>query len=75
LSPGLEITGVGVQNGDFAFAINGTIGQLVVVQAATNLVNASWQPLMTNTLSGTSSNFTDVNWKNYPRRFYRLYSP
>jgi hypothetical protein len=48
---------------------------VVVVQVATNLVNASWQPLMTNTLSGTSSNFTDVDWKNYPRRFYRLYSP
>jgi hypothetical protein len=75
LSPGLEITSVGVQNSDFAFAINGTNGQVVVVQVATNLVNASWQPLMTNTLSGTSSNFTDVDWKNYPRRFYRLYSP
>jgi hypothetical protein len=75
LSRGLEITSAGEQNNDFAFIINGTNGQVVVVQAATNIMNATWQPLTTNTLSSTVSNFTDVNWKNYPRRFYRLYSP
>jgi hypothetical protein len=48
---------------------------VVVVQVAPNLAKANWQPLMTNILSGTLSNFTDVNWKNYPSRFYRLYSP
>jgi len=60
---------VGVPSGNFSFTITGVSGQTIVVEASTNLVN--WQPVWTNTLSGTSANFTDPQWKNYPSRFYR----
>ena len=54
----------------FGFTINGLNNQTVVVEASTNLV--SWLPVWTNTLSGTATSFTDPQWKNYPRRFYRV---
>jgi hypothetical protein len=69
------ISDVLVQNNKFGFTVNGTNGQTVIIEACTNLINASWQKLLTNILSGTSSNFTDAQWENYSRRFYRLYSP
>jgi hypothetical protein len=32
----------------------------------------SWQPIQTNTLSGTTFNFADLQWRNFPYRFYRV---
>jgi hypothetical protein len=75
LSSGPLISGVAVQSGKFAFDFSGTNGQTIVVEASTNLLNTSWLPLVTNILSGTSSNFTDAHWTNFPHRFYRLHSP
>ncbi len=54
----------------FDFTITGDFNQPVTVEASTNLVN--WQAIQTIILSGTSTNFTDEQWKNYPRRFYRV---
>jgi hypothetical protein len=53
---------------------NGSSGLIeqVVVESSTNLVN--WQPIWTNTLPSTSSNFVDPEWVNHPHRFYRLRS-
>jgi hypothetical protein len=63
----------GVPSGNFGFTLTGVAHQTVTVEASTNLVN--WQPVWTNTLSGTSTNFTDVQWTNYPARFYRASTP
>jgi hypothetical protein len=60
---------VGVQAGMFGFTLTGVTNQTIVVEVSTNLVN--WQSIWTNTLSGTSTNFTDLQWTNYSYRFYR----
>jgi hypothetical protein len=75
LSSPLQIGSVGIETNQFAFTITGTNGQIVVVEACTNLLNATWQPIQTNTLTGTTTNFVDPQWKSYPNRFYRLVSP
>ncbi|HEY1786503.1 MAG TPA: leucine-rich repeat domain-containing protein [Verrucomicrobiae bacterium] len=62
---------IGLSNGNFGFTITGGTNQVVTIQASTNLVN--WQPIWTNTLTSTSSNFVDPQWKSYPHRFYRAY--
>jgi hypothetical protein len=67
--------GFGVHSNQFGFDINWASGLTVVVEASTNLVNASWHPLQTNTLNGTSSYFSDPNSTNYPLRFYRIRFP
>ncbi len=66
------ITGSGVLNSQFGFTINGITNLVITVEASTNLTNPIWQPILTNTLSGASFNFTDSQWRNYPRRFYRI---
>jgi hypothetical protein len=70
-----SISGVGVRTNRFGFTINGTSNLVIVVEACTNLGNPAWVPLQTNTLSGSSSYFSDPGWTNYARRFYRLRSP
>ena len=67
--------GFGVQTNKFGFNISWASGQVVVVEACTNLSNPVWSPLQTNTLTGGSSYFSDPKWTNYPGRFYRLRSP
>jgi hypothetical protein len=62
-------SGIGIHTGNFGFTIIGVNNQVITVEASTNLVN--WQVIQTITLSGTSTNITDTQWKNYPRRFYR----
>ncbi|HVM49879.1 MAG TPA: hypothetical protein VMU04_17755 [Candidatus Acidoferrum sp.] len=49
-------------------------GRLVVVEAATNPAQASWIPLVTNTLAADTWFFSDPQWTNYPARFYRVRS-
>jgi hypothetical protein len=66
---------VGVQTNQFGFAINWASGQTIMVEAATNLANPSWQPLQTNILTNGSFYFGDPQWTNYPARFYRLSTP
>jgi hypothetical protein len=58
-----------LQSNDFSFAITGVNSQTVVVESSTNLVD--WEPIWTNTLSGASSIFTDLQEGNYSQRFYR----
>jgi hypothetical protein len=45
------------------------------VKAKLSLANPTWIPLSTNTLSSGSAYFSDPQWTNYPRRFYRLRWP
>jgi hypothetical protein len=67
----------GVRTNQFGFNINiaWASGQVIVVEACTNLANSTWFPLQTNTLSSDSFYFSDPDWMNYPARFYRLRSP
>ena len=65
----------GVRTNQFGFNIAWASGQVVVVDACTNLANPTWIPLQTNTLSGDSFFFSDPQWANFPGRFYRLRSP
>jgi hypothetical protein len=65
----------GVHSNRFAFAITGTVNLVVVVEACTNLSHPTWFPVGTNTLTGGSSYFSDSQWTNSPRRFYRLRAP
>jgi len=65
----------GVRTNRFGFAISGSSGLIVVVEACTNLANPVWFPVGTNTLTGGSSYFSDPQWTNGSARFYRLRAP
>jgi hypothetical protein len=64
----------GVQTNRFGFIISWATNIPVVVEACTKLGNHTWSPVATNTLTGGSSYFSDPQWTNYTRRFYRVRS-
>jgi hypothetical protein len=68
-------SGFGVHTNLFGFGVRGTAGIVFVVEAATNLTDAPWSAVGTNTLNGGASYFSDPQWTNHPARFYRLRSP
>jgi hypothetical protein len=70
-----SLVSVGVRTNRFGFTINGTSNLVIVVEACTNLANPFWVPLHTNSLTGGSSYFSDSQWTDYPKRFYRVRSP
>jgi len=57
------------KNGQFSFTLTGPDGSNAVVLASANL--QTWTPLLTNTLTGGSLNFTDTLASNFTSRFYR----
>ena len=65
----------GVRSNQFGFNITAACDLVVVVDATTTLANPSWTPLATNTLAGVGAYFSDPDWTNYPKRFYRLRAP
>ena len=65
----------GVQTNQFGFNITWASGQVVVVEACTDLANPVWSAVETNTLTDGSCYFSDPDWTNYHGRFYRLRSP
>jgi hypothetical protein len=65
----------GVRTSQFGFTVAWASGMAVIVEAATNLAHPVWLPLQTNTLASDSWYFSDPQWTNYPKRFYRLRSP
>jgi hypothetical protein len=65
----------GVRTNQFGFTINWAGGMAVAVDATTSLVNPTWTPLATNLLTSGSLYFSDLQWTNYPARFYRLRWP
>jgi hypothetical protein len=69
------ITAESGQNCQFGFNISGNSNLVVVVQACTNLANPVWQAVQTNVLLNGTSYFSDLQWTNFPGRFYRIYSP
>jgi hypothetical protein len=62
----------GVRDSVFGFDITGPSGQVVFVEACTNLGIPGWSPLATNTLTGVPYYFSDPDWTNHVARFYRL---
>jgi hypothetical protein len=75
--PQVETTGasLGVRTNQFGFTITWASGMSVAVDASPSLVNPTWTPLATNTLTTGSLYFSDLQWTNYPTRFYRLRWP
>lgn len=56
--------------GTFSVGIQGAAGQTYVIQASTNLL--TWIPILTNTLTGTSTNWSDADAGTNDLRFYRV---
>jgi hypothetical protein len=65
----------GVWTNRFGFTITGTTNIPIMVEACTNLASASWTPLQGCTLTNGSFFFSDSEWTNHTRRFYRIRSP
>lgn len=53
----------------FAFNLNGAIGQTIIVDASTNLLD--WTPLSTNVINALPFQVIDPAWTNHPQRYYR----
>ncbi len=66
----LEMTASG-----FKFNVTGTNDFTFVIEASTNIVSGTWEPVATNTLSDGGALFTDPQGTNYPSRYYRLTMP
>lgn len=64
--------GFGAQSNGFSFTISWLTNTAVVVEGSANLQN--WLPVTTNSLVNGTNFFSDKQWTNYPRRFYRLRS-
>ena len=65
----------GVRTNVFGFNMTGNSNVMVVVEAATNLANPTWQALGTYMFSNSPVYFSDSQWTNSPSRFYRFRSP
>lgn len=65
----------GMLTNGFNFNITGPDGQVVVVEACTNLAGGIWAPVKTNTLTGGSVDFNDPSATNRSKHFYRVIMP
>jgi hypothetical protein len=64
--------GFGIGSGGFAFNTTYANGATLIIEACTNLANADWSAIETNTVSGGLSYFSDGQWMNSANRFYRI---
>ena len=75
--PALAITssgpGFGFNAGQFGFTLTGPSGQLVIVEASTDL--SSWLPIWTNTFVTNALPFSDPQSGVHSQRFYRALLP
>jgi len=62
-----------VANRGAQMKLSGAPGAVVVVESSPDLVH--WLPNQTNILTGGQMYFSDPQWTNYTRRFYRLRAP
>ena len=72
-SPGVRADGAGHQR--FGFDIVGPTNATVVVESSTSLGNPVWVPVSTNQLTGGTSYFSDLQWTNFGKGFYRFRTP
>lgn len=63
---------LGYTNGCYSFDVQAQTGQVVVIEASTNL--AYWTAILTNTAGIGPLHFHDPEITNYPYRFYRAAS-
>ena len=68
-------TDFGVGPSGFGFNITGTTNIPIVVEACTNLANATWVALQSLDLTNGTFYFSDPNWLNFRARHYRIRSP
>lgn len=61
--------------GAFKVVASGAYGQILIMEACTNLSEPAWTPVGTNTLRRGTVAFTDPDPLNSPGRFYRLRTP
>ncbi len=64
----------GIQTNQFGFRISWATNVPVVVEASTALASPVWSPVGTNTLTDGCCYFSDAEWANHPRCFYRIRS-
>ncbi len=65
--------GLGFAAGHFGFAITGHSGQVVLIEASSNL--QTWTPIWTNTIGSGSLPFNDPTSQINASRFYRVREP
>lgn len=65
----------GVRQNQFGFNIAGTPGIPLVIEASAALAPALWTPLQACALTNGLLYFSDPQWTNHPKRFYRIRSP
>jgi len=65
----------GVRTNAFGFTIAWAGGMAVAVDACVDLTHLVWVPLRTNNLTTDTLYFSDPQWTNSPRRFYRVRWP
>lgn len=59
----------GLRTNQFGFSLTGVVGQTVVIEASTDLLN--WTALATNLLGVDPCYFSDPGCTSIPARFYR----
>jgi hypothetical protein len=65
----------GIQNNTFGFNITGTAGIPIAIYASTNPASLDWVQLQSCNLTNGSIYFSDLQWAEYPARFYRIGTP
>lgn len=70
-----QVQNPGMRTNRFGFNITGTTNIPIVVEASTNLTSSVWVTLQSGTLTNGLIYFSDSQWTNYPKRFYRIRSP
>jgi len=64
---------MGMSGGGFGFNVTGPVGEAVVLEVSTNLLD--WLPLQTNILGGVPWYFSDPDTTSFNHRFYRAVTP
>ncbi len=72
VNPSIKITAPSIGTNGFTFTVTGPANGPLEIQAATNLTNQRWVPLLTGTLTNGSYTYTDAQWTSYPLQFYRV---
>ncbi len=63
-----------IKTNRFGFDLTGTANIPIVIEGSTNLIGP-WTLILNGTLTNGSIYFSDSQWTNYPKRFYRVRSP
>ena len=62
----------GIRTNRFGFIISWPRNAQIIIEASRSLANPQWSAVATNTLTGGSTYFSDIQAPNSPNRFYRL---